>query len=843
MKQIYKYLTSLYIIIFLIIFFTACEKNTAYIKVDFNPRWQFSKEGDSMFLPAKVPGNIFLDLLHNKKIPEPYYGDNEKKIQWVSNQNWVYKKEFSLCSKFLTRENINLVFEGLDTYADVILNGKQILHGNNMFRKWSIPVKDILHKINKIEVHFSSPVKIDSIKSLSMPYKFPDIRAFTRKAPYQYGWDWGPKLVTMGIWKDVYLEFYDKNKINNVFIRQNNVNNRKADLTLVLDIENNIMEDIEIQIFNAKTGEKYVDKEIKQYNARNKVFVDFSIFNPQLWYPNGMGEQYIYEFLIKVKTRDRVLQRKIKTGLRTIRLIQKADSTGSSFYFEVNGKALFIKGANYVPADNFPSTINHERYEKMIIDAALSNMNMLRVWGGGIYEKDDFYELCDKYGILVWQDFMFACNFYPGDSLFVENVKNEATEQIIRLRNHPSIALWCGNNEVDEAWHNWGYQKALNYTKEDSLEIWNNYKRLFRNILPSLVKNHSNKTSYISTSPKIGWGHKEALLTGDMHYWGVWWGAEPFEIYEKKIGRFMSEYGFQGFPDIKTLKEVIDSQDLKFDSPILLNHQKHPRGMQLIAEYMKRDFPVPEDFEDFLYISQLLQSYGITKAIEAHRRSKPYCMGTLYWQYNDSWPVISWSGRDYYGRWKALQYSVKKVFKKVIISSEIKNNNVDIFIISDSLGVITGNLKMKFITFDGKNIYNKSMKVNINSDESKKIVSFDLNSIFTFSYKKKVVLNIEFYDGNRILAEKNIYFAKPKDLELLKSGVNISKSKTKTGYNIVLSASKLMKNIQLKSNIEGKFSDNYFDILPDKKYYIRFETKDTDSLKINYTTLNSIKNQ
>ncbi len=819
----------------------SCSKRPAIVKIDFNPRWQFAMEGDSTFLPAEVPGNVFLDLYNNKKIQHPYFGDNEKKVQWVSRNNWVYKREFSLCSKYLDFENVNLVFEGLDTYAEVILNGKKILNADNMFRKWSVPVKGILRKINEIEVHFTSPLKIDSLKSLSLPYKFPDNRAFTRKAPYQYGWDWGPKLVTMGIWKDAYLEFYDGIRITDVFIRQDHIDDKKADLTAILDIENNASDNIEIEILNNKTGVKYIDKKIKSDSLNSIAEINFSIVNPELWYPNGMGDQNIYEFQIKVKVGDQILHKKIKTGLRTVKLVQKQDSTGSSFYFEVNGIPLFIKGANYVPADNFPSTITPERYEKLISDAALSNMNMLRVWGGGVYESDEFYDLCDKYGILVWQDFMFACNFYPGDSAFVNNVKQEATQQIIRLRNHPSIALWCGNNEVEEAWWNWGYQKALNYSSKDSLEIWNNYVGLFQNIIPSLVEKYSNGTSYISTSPMIGWGHKEALLSGDMHYWGVWWGEEPFEVYEKKVGRFMSEYGFQGFPDIKTLEAVLDTQDLKLDSPALLNHQKHPRGMQLINEYMRRDFPVSDKFDDYIYVSQLVQAYGISKAIEAHRRSKPYCMGTLYWQYNDSWPVISWSSRDYYGRWKALQYHVKKVYDKVIVSSEISNDSLDIYIVSDSMKQIKGNLQLNIMTFEGKNVFDRTIEVNINRDESKKIISLDLKTILPVKIKDKVVLNAIFSSNNKILAEKNIYFVKPKELELTKPNINIETSKTETGYNIILTADKLVKNIRIEPVIEGKLSDNFFDILPNRKYLVSFETNSTDSLEINYTILNSYK--
>ena len=820
----------------------SCFQHQENKKIFLHSNWRLVMEKDSVNIPAKVPGNVFLDLMNSEIIQDPFFADNEKKVQWVSRKNWIYKTDFSIEKENLKYKNINLVFKGLDTYANVMLNGKEILKANNMFRKWTIPVQDLLEENNHLEIKFVSPGAMDSIMSMQLPYKLPDSRAFTRKAPYQYGWDWGPRLVTMGIWKEVYLEFYDDIRINDVFIKDNNIDNNQADLSAIIEIDSDKKQSVSIRIINAGNQNLISSEKRNLSKGQNQLSLDFSILKPELWWPNGMGKQYLYKFIIRIKTENRIIEKTVKHGLRTVELIQKPDSIGSSFYFEINGEPVFVKGANYIPSDNFPSRIKQDKYIKIIKDAVNSNMNMLRVWGGGIYEKEEFYKLCDEYGILVWQDFMFACNFYPGDSLFVENVKQEAKEQIIRLRNHPSIALWCGNNEIDEAWHNWGYQKVLKYSIPDSIEIWDNYLDLFEKTLPELVKALSPDTDYIPTSPKTGWGHKEAMYSGDMHYWGVWWGEEPFEVYENKVGRFMSEYGFQGFPDIKTLDSVLDSIDLNIESLKLLNHQKHPRGMQLIHEYMKRDFTVHDNLEDYIYVSQLVQSYGVVKAIEAHRRAKPYCMGTLYWQFNDCWPVISWSGIDYYGRWKALQYGVKKAYKKVIVSSEINGDSLDIYIVSDSLGEIKGNMELNFMTFEGENIYNKSVGVIIGENKSRKAISFRFDTIFPENLKNEVVLNILFYSENKIIAEKNIYFVKPKELELSTPEIDVSVSKETSGYIIDLISNKLVKNIQLKPNIDGILSNNYFDMIPRKKYRVELKTSANGYLKIKYQTLNRINN-
>jgi beta-mannosidase len=350
----------------------------------------------------------------------------------------------------------------------------------------------------------------------------------------------------------------------------------------------------------------------------------------------------------------------------------------------LNGKPTFIKGANWIPSDNFlPRAKKLKRYEQLIKAAKEANINMLRVWGGGVYEDDEFYDLCDKYGIMVWQDFMFAGALYPADPSFLQNIQEEVRYQVRRLRHHPSIVLWCGNNEIEEAWFNWGWQKQHNYSAQDSIKLWIDYKKIFHELIPRILKEEDPDRPYWPSSPSLGWGRDSAYKKGDVHYWGVWWGKEPVEKYNEKVGRFISEYGMQGIPDMKTIKQFSLPQDWDTSSAVMKTHQKHPFGWENIKYYIEQKFRTPKTFEDLVYVSQLMQADAIKTAIEAHRRAKPVTMGTLFWQWNDCWPVTSWSAVDYYGRKKALFYEVKRAFKDTVLLLHKKENRLQIKLDND----------------------------------------------------------------------------------------------------------------------------------------------------------------
>ncbi|NOX47368.1 MAG: glycoside hydrolase family 2 protein [Chlorobi bacterium] len=820
--------------ILIIVLSISCKRESP-TRIGINKDWQFTQTGKENGLPAQVPGFVQTDLFKNHIIPDPYFGGNEKELQWISRSEWEYKTTFDIDKGLLKKEHLELVFEGIDTYAHIFLNGSQLLQTNNMFRKWEVDCKSLLIEgTNILEVHFAPSEKLDSIQAENQNIAFPDMRSYTRKAPYQSGWDWAPRFVTMGIWKPVYLRCWKDARIENIRIKQDSIVNDTAWITTVFEIESSKIQDCFLSIIDESTSDLVNKARVRLEKGLNSFSVDFTISNPELWWTNGLGEPHLYQFGFMVQT-NRSIDKKYKNiGIRTLELVQQPDSIGESFYFNLNGMPVFMKGANYVPQDNFPAGISVSRYNRLIKSAVDANMNMLRVWGGGIYEDDLFYDLCDKNGILVWQDFMFACNLYPGDKDFTKNVKQETIEQVKRLRNHPSMALWCGNNEIDEAWHNWGWQKSLGYSEKDSTKLWNEYLNLFEKLLPHIVDSLTDETPYVPSSPKNGWGRKESLTEGDMHYWGVWWGGEPFEMYEKKVGRFMSEYGFQGFPNMKTLFSCLDSTDLKLDSKALLNHQKHPKGMELIRDYMEREYFVPMKFEDYNYVSQLVQAYGIKKAIEAHRRAKPDCMGTLYWQLNDSWPGISWSGIDYFGRWKALHYFVKKAYQEYLISFEETNDSVQIFIVSDKLTDTDAELELSIISFDGEEYWSGKQTVDILSNSSKVYFAKGINGF----PKNNHLLIANLISDEKILASNIYYFVPPKELQLSRPNIQKEITKTKSGYTISLKTDKLAKNVFLSFDGDGFFSDNYFDLLPGKEKEINFITKKSiEYIEIKITTL------
>jgi beta-mannosidase len=793
-----------------------------------NEDWKFKQENKENWLPAKIPGTVHTDLVANKVIEEPFFGTNEKQLQWIENENWNYKTSFVISKSELKFNNSVLEFKGLDTYATVLLNGKPILEANNMFRIWKISVKNnLIEGENNIEIKFKSAVVRGKEEAKKLTYTLPgDEKVFTRKAPYQFGWDWGPRLITAGIWKDVHLNFYNDAIIENVSYNQLELNDQKAVLEFTTNIKSH----------KATTIQLKINEIVQSFNLKkglNKIKMNYEIKNPKRWWTNGLGAANLYPFEISlIDKKTTTTSKKLNIGLRTIELIQENDKIGTSFYFKLNGIPVFMKGANYIPDDSFIPRVSDSIYKARIKTAVDSNMNMLRVWGGGIYAADAFYDACDKNGILVWQDFMFACAMYPGDKDFLNNVENEVIDNVTRLQNHPSLAIWCGNNENDEGWKNWGWQKQYNYSKADSTKIWNDYEKLFHQLIPKALDSllPKNKQIYWPSSPSIGWGKKESMTEGDSHYWGIWWGKEPFEIYKKKVGRFMSEYGFQSMPTIETLQKVVSKNDLSLTSEAIKNHQKHPTGYETINEYMARDYRIPKDFEDYCYVSQLLQADGMKTAMEAHRRAKPYCMGTLYWQFNDCWPGTSWSSVDYYGNWKAFQYQVKRSYENTLLSVNEEDDFYKVYVVNDNLEKYSDKIVLDLIALDGKLLWNASKEIQVAENSSSVVFEISKTDFLKFDLPQ-AVLKIQF----RAMT-CSYFFVKPKELKLVKPNIQIKKI-DELIYEV--SSDVLAKNVYLASEEETFFSDNYFDILPNQKVQIKL-SKPIQKIKIKslFDTLN-----
>jgi len=815
---------SRFTIFIFIIFCFIFKTNAQLIEKELSDNWFFKNSIENQWYNAKIPGCVHTDLFFNKLIPDPFYADNEKQLRFIELNDYVYKCLFDVDSEIISKEKISLVFEGLDTYADVFLNNHLILKADNMFREWEIECKEYLKPTkNELFIKFHPAVKHDLQKENESQLKLPDSRAYSRKAPYQYGWDWGPRFVSCGIWKTVKIKAWDKLNVESLYFIQKNIDKNKAELQCELEINSLKNEIITIHISDTLSKKILLSQKSELVKGKNIIKLSFSIAKPELWFPNRMGKAYLYNLKTDIYRKSINVFQKVKTiGLRKIELITEKDSVGESFYFKINGFPLFIKGANYIPSNSFPASVTKQTYEDLLNDAVSSNFNMLRVWGGGIYENDIFYDLCDKKGILIWQDFMFACTMYPADSSFTASVKQEATDNVKRLRNHACIALWCGNNEVDEGWHNWGWQKQLAYTATDSAKIWNDYLKIFQEVLPEVVKKYNASTSYISTSPRKGWGRKESMTEGDSHYWGVWWGKEPFEKYIEKTGRFMSEYGFQAIPEMKTIKAMVDDSCLFLNSTQMRSHQKHPTGFETIDEYMQRDYKKPKDFSSYIYVSQLLQAEGVKTAIEAHRRAMPRCMGTLYWQFNDCWPVTSWSGIDFYGRWKALQYEVKKLYQNVIISQTINNDIVEIWIISDSIETFEANLQLQLMDFNGKSVWEKQIPLKIEANSSKIGFQIHKSELVNPNDTSVLLLNAKLSKNKQFIAESNLYFAKFKNLILPEPQLQQElRNYTEFAAEITLSSPVLIKNLFLESDLDIRYSDNYFDLLPNQPKTIR----------------------
>ncbi len=839
-----------------------------------NSNWHFRKVGNKNWLPATVPGTVHTDLLKNNLIPDPYFGDNEKKVQWIENEDWEYITSFTVSKKEITQQHIELQFDGLDTYASVYLNDSLILSADNMFRSWNIDVRKHIHTgENKLKIIFESCVKKGREEAKKLMYTLPgDEKVFTRKAQYQYGWDWGPRLVTCGIYKDLKLIFWNNAKLENVqyVLKKLNEDIALLEFHCVVNcsvpgnysctVQQNWIEDSDDYVEHINTS-----KNTDLHKGLNTIYLEYQIKKPKLWWTNGLGEHPLYPFTISLSSSDEMDTKKMNIGLRTLELVQEKDSTGKSFYFKLNGVPVFMKGANYIPSDNFLPRYIKADYEKTLQNAVDANMNMLRVWGGGVYADDAFYEACDKKGILVWQDFMFACAMYPGYEHFVSNVSEEIQQQVTRLRNHPSLALWCGNNEMNEGWKNWGWQKQYNYSKQDSAKIWTDYTNLFQKNIPDILSHSDTEHAYWQSSPSIGWGHKESLLQGDLHYWGVWWGMEPFDIYKQKVGKFVSEYGFQGMPDITTFYKIgiynkkihsirrggddtnpddfnpynypvySDTNKFRFDSVIFNAHQKHPTGYQTISIYMQRDYIIPKDFENYDYVSQVLQAEGMKTAIEAHRRAKPYCMGTLYWQLNDCWPVTSWSTIDYFGNWKASHYQVKRSYEDVLISITEESDSVKIYIINDELKKGTGTLEMKVTDFNGTVLWNKNITVTIKENSSASYFAINKNDLSKFNFRQ-IVFNAKIKISNTKTAEANYYFVKPKDLLLQKPDIRIVNLPDEDALQIFCNT--LAKDVFLSSNREEiQLLENYFDLLPNETKTIYYKRKNTIQPALPYSNI------
>lgn len=829
--------------------------------------WKMHKVGTNAWYNATVPGCVHTDLMANNVIADPYFKQNEKKVQWIDKCSWEYATEFNVSKSLLDNQNIEINFKGLDTYADVFINEQHILTADNMFVDWRVDVKDVLKEgTNKLRILFHSPIVMGLLHkdtwNIEAPLGFnmdfgpnipgatdiPSVIPFVRKGAYMFGWDWAPTLTTSGIWRPVYLEAWNTSRINSIEIVQKNISAKKAELVLNAEIQSD--EDAEATLsFTYNSGN--LSKEIAPVMASlkkgaNTIPVHITIDKPQLWWPNGMGEHPVYKFEARLSDKSGEIDRlATKTGLRTVRLVTDPDQYGKSFYFEINGVPVFAKGADYVPTDIFPSRTTPEHYITLLKSAADANINMLRVWGGGIYESDLFYDLCDEYGIMLWHDFDFAIYMGPADEPFMKSIAHELTDNIIRLRNHPSIVLWCGNNETELIWNMvvkrfFGLKgepmmmsilsdlfKMIPITpvkQETTDNVLKSYSDLYYKLIPETLKKYDlNNRPYWPSSPCGGWQVPYSSTQGDMHYYIAYMNAR-FEEYYSVKSRFFSEHGFQSFPDFNTVKKFSTSEDWNYLSPVMQHHQRAMGGNQVLDKYMKMYYHYPKNFESYLYVSQVMQADVMRLSFETHRRSRPYTMGTLYWQLNDVWPVASWSSIDYLNNWKALHYQVKRSFANVILAPVYYNNSFKLYMVSDSLKNLNATAEMKIIDFDGKELKKITIPASIGANTSKLLYEKTAAEVVNGIDTTRAVCILNLKQGKKVLTTNYCYFAAPKNLNLPKVQIIKTVSEVTGGYKIELSADKYARYVFLSTENQGFFSDNYFNIVPGEKKTVVFKT-------------------
>ena len=813
------------------------------IKQLLNDNWYFRHKGQWKI--SKVPGSVHLDLLSHNEIKDPFIGTNEKDVKWIGEKDWNYKLNFRAEKKIFEQKYILILFEGIDTYSEVFLNGQKILDTNNMFHPYTADVRPLLKTdINELLIKFRSPINEVLPKMKDLGYELPadndqagKTSPHTRKAPYHYGWDWGPSLVTSGLWKSVFLVGYEEFYLEEAMISNITCNKNLAKLKIELSIPSKVNISVTILLSEKKYSiNKIINFSLKK--GQNYIQEELLVENPDLWWPTGHGEQPLYSFKIEVSSGKNRIEKNKKIGIRKVFIKREVDAKGKSFEIYVNDVPIFSKGANWIPADSFTTRLDRNDYEKLIIAARDANMNTLRIWGGGIYEPDIFYELCDQYGIMVWQDFMFACSMYPADKDFLLSVEKEVRFQVSRLKSYSCIILWCGNNEIASGWLSWGWKEEL------PSKVYDDYETLFHQLLPDLCNELDPSRLYWPSSP----GHdlqlpKEDQIygSGDNHYWGVWHSGEPFEAFEQNVGRFMSEYGMQSFPSNKTIDSFATGKEKKIDSEVMNFHQKASLGTSNLMMYVEKYYSVPENFEKVVFLSQIMQAEAIKSAVETHRRNMPFCMGTLYWQFNDCWPGLSWSSVDYNGDWKAFHFVARHFYKPILACIKKTDSNIEVSIVNDLNKTLIVGLNIFISSFNGEVFFEKKIEgIEVKPTSSTIFYDFEIapNGILDSINLKETVFYCEVLHYNKIISKNELFFLKPKDLKLKKPGYELSCKKSGENFLIIIEAKTFMYRLFLQAeNVDGTFSDNFFHLRKgDSKEILFTLNKNNLNEKINENT-------
>ncbi len=804
-------------------------------RIDKDQNWKMRIIGDTMdegaYIPALVPGSVYNDLINAGRMEDPYWRDNETEALELMKNDFEYRGSFDVNADDLAdADEVILRFNGLDTIADISLNGKPLGSVDNMHRVWEYSVKDLLKdRENELVIIFHSPVRFIDEQFKEDPailgtedamLGFPKIR----KGHYMFGWDWGPRLPDAGIWKEAEVLALKKAKLESVYVRQE----FNEDLTVA-----GLRFDVAVKAAetNACTQNdttavlvSVIDPDGKKLYDKADISSDIVINDPKLWWPNGLGEQPLYTVRVELLDKDgsagtqegEVLDEwERRIGIRRMEMSTVKDEYGSEFAHVVNNVKFFAMGADYIPEDNILSRCSRERTYDLLSQCVAANFNCIRVWGGGLYPSDDFYDACDELGLVVWQDFMFACANYRLTRDFEDNILAELKDNIRRLRHHASLGLWCGNNEM-EMFVDKGEWGAKNEIKSD-------YVKMYEYLFPRLLETEDPERFYWPASPSCGGGFDDPNSPdrGDVHYWDVWHGNKPFTEYRKFYFRYLSEFGFQSFPSIKTVETFTEPADRNVFSYVMEKHQRNASANGKIMNYMEQTFLYPTSFDTLIYASQLLQAEAIRYGVEHFRRNRGRCMGTVYWQLNDCWPVASWSSIDYCGRWKALHYYAKRFFAPFMISCEEEglltqtmNTNAEPFevrrsirlsVANESMRARKGTVKWQLRSADASVIREETEEVSL---EPLSVSCFDTVDLSEARLYEDYVSYQLIEDGETV-SQGTVLFCPPKHFRFTDPGLTVRCE----GDEIIVSALAYAKSVEIRNeNDDLILSDNFFDL-------------------------------
>jgi len=793
-----------------------------FMKLSSSPtiQWFFSESGAPSWHEAEVPGCVHTDLMRHKLIPPPFLEQNEDKLQWIEERAWRYRCDFDLEDGTLKEEHVELVAEGLDTLAEVILNGEIIANTENMFSEYRWDVRSLLKPTgNRLEIVFSSPMEY--IRARQSPADMPEANdpvggsSHIRKEQCSFGWDWGPRLATCGIYKPLRLHAWSRNRIRSARIEQ-----QHKDGAVTVKVHPDLVRKGQVAGVIRRQGKTVATLKDDAFHIRK----------PELWWPAGHGSQPLYEIEITLIERGEVVdtwQRRI--GLRTIVLDRHADEFGETFQFVVNGRAIFAKGANWIPAHSFVTEVGRQDYDDLLTSAVEANMNMIRVWGGGIYEMEEFYDLCDEKGLLVWQDFMFACALYPGTKEFLRSVEQEARHQVTRLAHRACLALWCGNNEIEQS------PAEILRTRQRKAA----YETVFYKILPDAVARYDGVTAYWPSTPhnpagyELGHNSEDA---GDSHFWEVWHARKPVNTYETKRFRFCSEFGMQSYSSPQVARTFCPTGELNVLSPVMEAHQKNPAGNLIILEYISRRYRFPLDYASLAYLSQLNQAYCMKVGVEHFRRSMPCTMGSLYWQLNDTWPGFSWSSLEFGGRWKALHYTARRFYAPVLVSAHLlgdetqeKHNRlrntireVALYAVSDLARATKARLEWTLYHIDGRQLLSAGRHIRLEPGTSRLVETLDLSHEIARHGRNVLYLRIALRVAGEIVSQDTAFLTAPKFMELPRTKIRYAARRKAAGlWELEFHSKGFHHQVEFDlGETAFRASDNFFDLYPGESHTV-----------------------